>query len=250
MLEHFKGDEIFVKKILDYQSQALHHQHMILTPFLNPHEQDIVYKIIGHQELKVSSFGGLLNAESKRMIICPDFYEIEKDDYKIAVVEVLYNRQFGKVQHKDVLGALMNLGIKRECIGDIYEAKRLFFTCTKQTYPYIEQNLRQIRKSKIKLKLIDEDIEIQHQFTTKTFFLSSFRLDKVVSTLYQVPRHVASEAIRSGFVKVNHKDVEEVSFLCHNNDMISFKRHGRVKLVDENRQSKQGNHVVSGYFYK
>lgn len=250
MLEHFKGDEIFVKKILDFQSQALNHQHMILTPFYNPHEQDIVYKIIGHQDLQVRSFGGLINAENQRMIICPDFYEIEKEDYKISVVEVLYNRQFGKLQHKDVLGALMNLGIKRECIGDIYETSRLFFTCTKQTFPYIQQNLKQIKKSKIKLKEIDEDIEIHHQFTTKTFFLSSFRLDKVVSTLYQVPRVVASDAIRSGFVKVNHKDVEEVSFLCHNNDMISFKRHGRIRLVDEKRQTKQGNFVVSGYFYK
>ena len=31
MLEHFKGDEVFVKKILDYQFQALQHQRMILT---------------------------------------------------------------------------------------------------------------------------------------------------------------------------------------------------------------------------
>mgnify|MGYP003272547451 CR=1 FL=1 len=49
MLEHFKGDEIFVKKILDYQFQALNHQRMILTPFYNPHEQEIVRKVIGHE---------------------------------------------------------------------------------------------------------------------------------------------------------------------------------------------------------
>ena len=76
------------------------------------------------------------------------------------------------------------------------------------------------------------------------------RLDKIVSTMFKVSRQVASESIRSGFVKVNHKEVEEVSFLCHNNDMISFKRHGRVKIVDEERTTKQGNFVVKGYFYK
>ena len=47
MLEHFKGDEVFVKKILDYQFQALHHQRMVLTPFYNPHEQEIVRSVIG-----------------------------------------------------------------------------------------------------------------------------------------------------------------------------------------------------------
>ena len=218
MLEHFKGDEIFVKKILDYQNQAYNHQRMILTPFLNPHEQDVVHKIIGHHDLQVKSYGGFINAESQRMIICPDFYELENDDFEIIVVEVVYNQQFGKLQHKDVLGALMNLGIKRECIGDIYDSSHIYFTCTSQTYPYIQSHLKQIKKSKVKLREVTEKIE--------------------------------SEAIRAGFVKVNHKEVEEVSFLCHNNDMISFKRHGRVKIVDEERTTKQGNFVVKGYFYK
>ena len=245
MLEHFKGDEVFVKKILDYRYQALNHQRMILTAFLNPHEQNIVYKVIGTQDLQIHCQGGFKNAENQRLIICPDFYEVLLEDFEIVVVEVLYHQQFGKLQHRDVLGALMNLGIKRECIGDIYDADRLFFACTQQTY-----SLKQIKKSKIHLKVVNETIEIQHQYMTKIFFLSSFRLDKVVSTLYKVPRQLASESIRAGNVKVNHKDVEEVSFLCHNDDIISFKRHGRVKLVDENRQTKQGNHVVTGYFYK
>ena len=147
MLEHFKGDEVFVKKILDYQFQALHHQRMVLTPFYNPHEQEIVRSVIG-KELKVLSYGGFTNAENQRMIICPDFYEIEKSDFEIQLVEVIYRQQFGRIQHKDILGALMNLGIKRECIGDIFDGERCFFACTKQTYPYIIQTLKQIKKSK------------------------------------------------------------------------------------------------------
>lgn len=250
MLEHFKGDELFVKKILDYKNQALYSQRMILTPFYNPHEQDIVHKVIGHQDLHVFCYGGLGHAENQRMIICPDFYDIQNDDFEIVVVEVIYNQQFGKIHHKDVLGALMNLGIKRECIGDIYESERIIFTCTKQTFPYIQTYLTQIKKSKVKLKLIHEHIDIVHDYKTQVFFVSSLRLDKIVSTMFHVSRQVASEAILSGHVKVNHKEVEEVSYLCHNNDIISFKRHGRVKLVDENKKSKQGNYVVKGYFYK
>lgn len=249
MLEHFKGDEIFVKKILDYRNQAYDHQRMILTPFFNPHEQDIVHRVVGSQ-LQVLSFGGLIHAENQRMIICPDFYEINEDDFEIVVVEIEYNRQFGKIEHKDVLGALMNLGIKRECIGDIYDGERLFFTCTRQIYPMLYEQLRQIKRSKVHIHEVQEKIEIVHHYTTRTFFVSSMRLDKLVASLFKVSRVQACEAVRAGFVKVNHKEVEEVSFLCHNNDMISFKRHGRVKIVDENRQTKQGNYVVTGYFCK
>ena len=249
MLEHFKGDEIFVKKILGYQFQALNHQRMILTPFYNPHEQEIVRKVIGH-ELQVLSDGGLIHAENQRMIICPDFYEVVPDDFEICTVEVVYNAQFGRLQHKDLLGALMNLGIKRECIGDIYDGSSLYFACTKQTFPYIRDHLTQVKKSKVKLRESTQNVEIIHQYTTKTFILSSLRLDKVVSTIFKVSRQTACDAIQAGNVKVNHKEVEEVSFLCHNNDMISFKRHGRVKIIDEQRQTRQGNFVVTGYFYK
>lgn len=250
MLEHYKGDEIFVKKILDYKQQALHNQRMILTPFLNPHEQDIVYKVIGTDEVKVLNYGGFLNAENKRMIICPEFYEVINDDYQVVIAEVVYNQQFGVLKHKDILGALMNIGIKRDCIGDIDDGSDIYFTCTKQTFPFIVDNLKQIKKSKIKIRQVYQELEIQHQYTSKTFFLSSMRLDKVVSTFYKISRQAASESIRAGFVKVNHKVVEEVNFLCHNNDIISFKRHGRVKIVDEERTTKQGNFVVMGYFYK
>ena len=250
MLEHFKGDEIFVKKILDFKTQALDHQRMILTPFYNPHEQDIVRKVVGNHDVCVKSFGGFKNAENQRMIICPSFYEILDEDFELEVVEVIYNQQFGKLAHKDILGALMNLGIKRECIGDIYDNDRIVFACTSQTYPYIENSLNKIKKSKIKLKKIDEVIEIKHSYTSKVFFLSSMRLDKVVASMYRVSREVASEAIKNGYVKVNHKEVEEVSYLCHNNDMISFKRHGRVKIETDGKTSKQGNLVVVGYFYK
>lgn len=249
MLEHFKGDEIFVKKILDYKIQAQDHQRMILTPFYNPHEQEIVQKIIGH-ELTVMSYGGFVNAENQRMIICPSFYEIEKDDFQVCLVEVSYNQQFGKLKHKDILGALMNLGIKRECIGDISDGDSIYFTCTKQTFPFIKDSLKQIKKSKIHIKEVDKDITNCHQTVSKIFFLSSMRLDKVVSSLYRVPRQKASEAIRNGYVKVNHKEVEEVNYLCHNNDMISFQKHGRVRIEDNGRKSKQGYFVVTGIFYK
>ena len=37
MLEHFKGEEVFVKKILDYKDQVDYKQRLILTSFLDPY---------------------------------------------------------------------------------------------------------------------------------------------------------------------------------------------------------------------
>ena len=98
--------------------------------------------------------------------------------------------------------------------------------------------------------LKNESIEIIHQYTCKTFIVSSFRLDKIVSSIYNLPRSKAVNYIRSGFVKVNHKEVEEISYLCNNSDIISLRRYGRVKIVDTKRVTKQNNYVIEGYFYK
>ena len=57
-------------------------------------------------------------------------------------------------------------------------------------------------------------------------------------------------SIRAGHVKVNHKPVEQINYLCNNKDIISFKKHGRVVFVDCNKQTRSDNYVVEGYFYK
>ncbi|MCD7809462.1 MAG: RNA-binding protein, partial [Erysipelotrichaceae bacterium] len=100
------------------------------------------------------------------------------------------------------------------------------------------------------LSLCEEKIEIKHDYITKTFIVSSFRLDKIIATMFKISRAKAVEAIHSGNVKVDYKIVEEVSFLCHNGSIISLRHHGRVKLIDEQKETRSNNHVITGYFYK
>ena len=160
-------------------------------------------------------------------------------------------KPFGKLTHRDILGALMSLGVKRELFGDIYEYQDVFYVAMDlKIYDYVKNNLNLIKRSKVKLSLSDENIEIIHQYICKTFIVSSFRLDKIVSSIYNLPRSKAVNYIRSGFVKVNHKEVEEISYLCNNSDIISLRGHGRVKIVDTKRMTKQDNYVIEGYFYK
>ena len=122
MFEHFKGEEVFVKKVLDYLDQVQYKQRLILTQFLDPYHQSIVKSVIGHQdEVQVLENGGFIHSESQRIIIAPYFYEIEKEDFEIVVCKIIYAKNFEKLTHRDILGALMSLGIKRELFGDIVE---------------------------------------------------------------------------------------------------------------------------------
>ena len=147
MLEHFKGEEVFVKKILDYKDQVDYKQRLILTSFLDPY----------HQSIKEQ--GGFLNSESKRMILAPDFYEIEESDFEIVVCKIVYAKNFEKLSHRDILGALMSLGIKRELFGDIVEKDKEFYLAVdRPIYEYLKDELKMIKRSKVKLTKCQEEI--------------------------------------------------------------------------------------------
>lgn len=252
MLEHFKGEEVFVKKVLDYLDQVQYKQRLILTQFLDPYHQSIVKSVIGHQEeVQVLENGGFIHSESKRLIIAPYFYEIEKDDFGIVVCKIIYAKNFEKLTHRDILGALMSLGIKRELFGDIVEKDRDFYLAVdRNIYEYLKDHLSMIKRSKVKFVECDEEIEVKNDYLVKSFIVSSFRLDKIISSFYKISRQKAAEFIRAGHVKVNHKPVEQINYLCNNKDIISFKKHGRVMFVDCKKQTRSDNYVVEGYFYK
>ncbi len=140
MFEHFKGEEVFVKKVLDYLDQVQYKQRLILTQFLDPYHQSIVKSVIGHQdEVQVLENGGFIHSESQRMIIAPYFYEIEKEDFEIVVCKIIYAKNFEKLTHRDILGALMSLGIKRELFGDIVEKDKDFYLAVdRHIYEYLK----------------------------------------------------------------------------------------------------------------
>ena len=112
MFEHFKGEEVFVKKVLDYLDQVQYKQRLILTQFLDPYHQSIVKSVIGHQdEVQVLENGGFIHSESQRMIIAPYFYEIEKED----LIKIFHKGYRGKsAQNTTSTGKGLGLYIAKE----------------------------------------------------------------------------------------------------------------------------------------
>lgn len=252
MYEHFKGEEVFVKKVLEYIDQVTYKQRCICTKFLNPYHRSIIKSIIGNNEdVIILEEGGIIDSENKKVVIAPSFYQIEKEDFNITLVKIGYAKHFDTLRHQDILGALMSLGVKRELFGDIVEEEDDFYVAMdSNVYDYVKDNLNKIKRSKVYLSSSDKEVGNIQEYVVKSFIVSSLRLDKIVASFYKVARNKAVEYIQSGFVKVNHKEVVEIHYLCNNSDIISLKRHGRVLFKNTGRITKSNNYVVEGYFYK
>ncbi len=252
MYEHFKGEEQFVKAVLTYIDQVLYKQKIIVTKFLNPRHQDIIKNLVGkNPDIQVLFSGGIEDAESQKCILAPSYFIIDKEDFEVTVVKVKYPSQFEKIGHKDILGALMSLGVKRELFGDIVCYEGDFYIALDTTMvSYVRDNCKKIKRATIHFLEVDEVVKKKQEYTVRTVIASSMRLDKMVAALYKLSRAKAVTFVQAGHVKVNHKMVDESSYLCNNNDIISLKRHGRVMIVITERKTKADNCVVEGYYYK
>lgn len=251
-LEHFKGDEVFCRQIMDIKERVEENYMMQVTPFLDPHQQNLVSLLIGkHQGVQVKFDGGFENAEMKRAVIYPDVFEINQDDFEIAVLSVSYPGKFVKISHRDVLGALMNLGLKRELYGDIMvKEDYAYFACDLKMAEYCMQNLTMVGRGSVKVKLVNERLERHQDYRIVQASVASFRLDLIISETFNLSRSEASKYINGNFVKVNYKEVVQTNYLCHNMDIISLRRHGRIKIVDLQKINRKGKNVIEVWFYK
>ena len=110
ILQHFRKDEEpLISQLSDYIMQAENEYRPILTHFLNPREQYIAQSLIHkNQDVKVSFSGGYENAERKRAIFYPSYYEVQDDDFNLELIMIKYPVKFTSLTHGQILVTLAN----------------------------------------------------------------------------------------------------------------------------------------------
>lgn len=242
--QHFRNEEKqFIDQVLEWKDIVLNQYSPKLTDFLDPREQEIVASVIGENlDIKVMFSGGVQDTERKRAFIYPDYYQPHEEDFQLTLFEIHYASKFVSLQHRQVLGSLMSLGLKRSKFGDIrFYEEVVQFVCASENADYLRANFHEIGRAKVTLKemsvekLIPHVEDVQEIVTT----VSSLRLDVVCSAIYTISRQKIQPLITNGLVKVNWKTVDSVSFECREGDTLSVRGFGRSKLVSMEGKTKK-----------
>lgn len=235
VFDHYRPSErAFIEQVLDWIQQVENSYVLKLTDFLDPREQQIVKQLVGNQ-LVVHDDGGFEHAERRRMILAPDYYELNRNDFEIAIRQVDYPTKFVDLTHRQVTGTLLNAGLKRQKFGDVVLDDGIAqFATTKEAVGFIEMNVDRIGKAKIRLSEVAPS-DVLHVPETKWSeefgIVSSLRFDTVVSEVLGLSRQKAQALVKHGDCKVNHKVIDEASFILEPDDLLSVRGFGRVKLV-------------------
>ena len=240
--EHYRGNEEFVKRIYDMIDIMERRKRILVTPFFSPDQCAICESIFGKQ-IHYESFGGYQGAERKRYSLLP--YEDDEANFHITALKATYSSQFGHLKHSDVLGAIMNIGIEREKIGDlIVEDDAIIIFVDQEIENYIICNLTRIKRSTLHFSVYKGEIAYSPNIQYKQTIVSSLRLDVLVASLAKISRKKAQDLIKAGFVKVNHVVLEQISSLCNNNSVISIRGYGRFEFVEVQKTTKKDHYVI------
>ena len=236
-------EEPFVKRITSIKEELLKTDKVVLLKFLNTREQELVKFVIGKSlYLYFSSITEY--DEHKRCVISS--FEIEPD-FKISILKINYNKKYLSLNHRVVLGNIMALQIERNMIGDILidENKDCYITCAKEIKDVILSDLRRINHTEIELSELDDlNIDYLPNLEIKKHFVSSLRLDLILSSGFSISRREALDMIEHKKCKLNQRVMLRGIVDVKENDIISLEHYGRIKVVSIKGLSKSGKIMV------
>lgn len=207
-----------------------------VTAFLPPDLCHVLTQIIETQtELSVEKFGVFHEAERNRLAIKPAYAEVISESDYLSLLEISYNQKFAQLTHRDALGALLNLGVKRNKLGDIVVFEGGFQVAVDQTLEaYFISSVEKIGRAGVTIKALSlsEAICGEKQYRTVIGTVKSIRLDSVIALAYNLSRSEAQSLVENGMVKVNHIINTQVAYGPKEKELLSVRGHGRF-IVEE-----------------
>lgn len=197
----------------------------------------------------ISLWGGYDEAE--RMIICFGEREYLSDnkDYPIKCISIKpVNQKFADaLSHRDFLGSLMGLGLRREVLGDIIINNNCGYVfCLDTIAPYITENLTQVRHTTVHCEITETLPETAlPQPEICEYIVSSERIDVIVASVCKMSRSQVLPLFHQDKVFVNGTVKENPSYTVKKGDLISVRGYGRIKYNGVLRNTKKERLVIS-----
>ena len=249
-----KDDKILLAQVSDKIEMCENKNKIEYTNFLDLAQIELVQNYI--DKLKIEnyiSYGGYEQSERKLFVIYPEKFNstvVEKNLVSIVkIVRIqLPDELKGKYAHRDYLGAVIKLGVKREKVGDIIvdnDGADIFVE--KDISKFLLENLSgltRFSKSKITIEKIDNLRTVEVRREERDIIVSSLRLDNVISELARCSRNKALDIINMERVFVNFQCETKKTKQIKTGDMVTIRGKGRFYIKELVGQTKSGRVIV------
>lgn len=238
-------DKLLLANVLDKIKLMQARNRFENTDFLDLAQKAKVKEILEKRNVQFYNFfGGYEDAERSMLILLPEAFadfneeELQNKIYSqiMSIIRITLPKEiWGSYIHKNYLGALMKLGLKREKIGDILVREDgADIVISKEIEKFLLTNLNMLtrfQKSKIEVVELQEIKIIKKEKELIKINIPSMRLDCIVGELARCSRNEANNIIASERVFINFKEEIRNSKEIKQEDIITIRGKGRFKVT-------------------
>lgn len=228
------------------------------SAFLSDREQDLARVALNRADVPPEDYhfeGGWPGAERKVLCLEPEgSYPAEP----LCCVRLDCRALSGAALpgHKDYLGSLMGLELRREALGDIVlpaDAPGTAYVFALETAgELICRELLQVGRTEVTTRMLALD-EVpafpQEERKLQTATVSSLRLDAVLAAMLHCSRGMAAELVTAGRVEINHLPADSVHAPVYENDVFTVRGKGRFCLTALPGKSKKDRSIIEFFQY-
>lgn len=237
------------KRFAELAERADTRRCAVWSDFLTLAEQDMLLKM--RLSVPVMLYGGCEAAE-RRMARFGEPEETEVTPV-VCIRIVPVSKKFAEpLSHRDILGALMSLGLRREVLGDIIltDSEACLF-CAASVAGYIVGQLEQIRRTSVRCNLSDSPSDIVlSPPEERVFIVASERLDALIAAVYTLSRAESQDLIVHQRVFINGRMTENTSVSPKEGDIVSVRGFGRFVYFGVRGETKKGRLRVAAGIYQ
>lgn len=220
------------------------------TPFLSLSEQQVFHAVV--KEVAYAGYGmeGGSPICDRKIIRFGSPENIGYEEaYPIVCLEMLPTapKFADALTHRDFLGAIMNLGIERSTIGDIFvqENSGILF-CQQSIAPYLIENLNKVKHTNIKCQVRENAEDLQGaEPRPVSVTVSSLRIDGIVAKLYNISRSKSLELFQAGRIFVNGIIMENNSYQLKKDDAVTVRGYGKFIYYGQTGETRKGKERIA-----
>lgn len=247
-----KEKEDVLSHIKDLWQMAEERGYATTSAFLSEEERAMFLQSI-KGERGASYFLLPENGERQLFVFYPSFMTEEEcrsslsgENAPFSILEIRgKQKKFAeKLSHRDVLGAVMNLGISREQVGDIlFQENTSYLFLLRKMKDFVAENLSTIRHTAVQCKEVVEMEGMERREVEERIFVPSERLDAIVSAVFHLSRGNAQEYFQKELVYRDGITVKGSSSL-KGGEKISVRGLGKFRYIGVEKNTKKGRIVA------
>ncbi len=224
--------ELLKKRFAELAGKAERGAYYTFTRFLGLDEQSVFAESGAGVATRWRAFGGTEGAE-RIVLRFGDEEEIGYDmPYPIVCLkaEPRQEKFADRLTHRDFLGAILNLGIEREMVGDIVIRDNIgYIFLIEDIAEYVLTSLTRVKRTDVRLSRVDElPTGELYKTEARRITVQSERLDALIAKVYNLSREDAQSLIRRRLVYVEGRLCEDTSRTPRAGERISVRGYGRL----------------------